>query len=160
MRIFSIIRGVLFMVTLRRSKIARVSIKHKIFRWSWSLPPDITRDQPKLRSDISKHWRQNTKQRFWSNIKWQTGTMVQQAAQVKFTILTTILQAGMAVVFGIMVRCVGGERKILIIKSYWLLTENIEHFLHIRLSVSLDMTNLQTPLTLQIGLRMMISMQS
>ena len=44
--------------------------------------------------------------------------MVQQAAQVKFTILTTILQAAMAVVFGIMVRCVGGEGKRLIIKPY------------------------------------------
>ena len=38
--------------------------------------------------------------------------MVQQAAQVKFTILTTILQAGMAVVFGIMVRCVGGNKQV------------------------------------------------
>ena len=44
--------------------------------------------------------------------------MVQQAAQVKFTILTTILQAGMAVVFGIMVRCVGGEGKSLLIKPH------------------------------------------
>lgn len=44
--------------------------------------------------------------------------MVQQAAQVKFTILTTILQAGMAVVFGIMVRCVGGEGKSLLINSH------------------------------------------
>ena len=30
--------------------------------------------------------------------------MVQQAAQVKFTVLTTLLQAAMAVCFGIMVR--------------------------------------------------------
>ena len=80
--------------------------------------PDITWIRQNSRVRYIQSIRVTTLNCFYFDNRWQTWTMVQQAAQVKFTILTTILQAGMAVVFGIMVRCVGGRRS-LIIKSHW-----------------------------------------
>ena len=45
--------------------------------------------------------------------------MKQQASQAKFTMLTTFLQVGMAVLFGIMVRSVSIQSNEFTVKAYW-----------------------------------------